>query len=612
MTDSRGSKRLKRGVLFRSLSLLENSDKRKILVFVSAQLVLSLFDLAGVAVFGLIGAIAVSGVSTGSTSGRIDSSLRIFGINDLAFQQQVALLGVIATLLFIVRTVLSIIFTRHLLQFLASKANEISSILVSKLFHLSLQDIQRRPTQETIYLMVGGVNRIALGIIGSSLSVISDFILLLILILGLLAVDSVTAILTLTFFSLLGIILYLFLHKKARSLGERGTEAFLSINQKLIEGITLYRELLVRNKLEDNIQSVSVNQRELSRISSEQSMMPNFSKYIIESGVILGALIISGYQFLTTNATQAVGTLTIFMAAGARIAPAVLRIQQNLIQIQETKGAAFPTLDFIEEFSKVEDNEIPKAELQNVRDRMNAVVINNLSFTYDNQNHETLKNINITIKRGEQIALVGPSGAGKSTLVDALLGILNTNQDSVSIFGLEPRVLFANFPDLVSYVPQNIHLISGSLRENILLGGNLNGRTDSDLAMLLEKVGLKSFLSDLGRGLDTPLGEGGLTLSGGQRQRIGIARALLNNPRILILDEVTSSLDAITEDIISRTLETFRGEITVVLIAHRLSTVKKADRIIYLESGSILGEGSYEELKKSVPKFEEQAKLMGL
>jgi ATP-binding cassette subfamily C protein len=233
-------------------------------------------------------------------------------------------------------------------------------------------------------------------------------------------------------------------------------------------------------------------------------------------------------------------------------------------------------------------------------------------FTSDFTKNWTVKNISLDIMAGEQIALVGPSGAGKSTLVDVMLGVLNVEQGSAWIFGITPRELFKKHSDYVSYVPQSIYLIQSSIRDNLLLGRNHSEVTNSELLDVLSQVGLKEFVLGLENGLETILGEGGLTLSGGQKQRIGIARALVNKPKLLILDEVTSALDALTEESISETLENLRGETCVIIIAHRLSTVKRADKVIYMESGEVKAIGPFDDLRKIVPNFEKQAKLMGL
>ena len=169
-----------------------------------------------------------------------------------------------------------------------------------------------------------------------------------------------------------------------------------------------------------------------------------------------------------------------------------------------------------------------------------------------------------------------------------------------------------NFPGKVSIIPQRINLINANLRDNLILGFTGFEISDDLIKSTLKQVQLSNFLESLPEGLDSRIGEFGSKISGGQRQRIGIARALLTDPRILILDEATSSLDAETERFISLTLQSLKGKMTVISIAHRLSTVRSADQVIYVEDGQIKKSGTFDQVRESIPNFDKQAKLMGL
>jgi ABC-type multidrug transport system fused ATPase/permease subunit len=168
------------------------------------------------------------------------------------------------------------------------------------------------------------------------------------------------------------------------------------------------------------------------------------------------------------------------------------------------------------------------------------------------------------------------------------------------------------WPGAIAYVPQEIHLLNGSLRSNISLGFKAGEFNDIEILDVLQMAQLGDFLKSLNGGLETAVGEYGITLSGGQRQRLGIARALLTKPKLIILDEATSSLDAQTESEINQSIYSLKGSVTVVMIAHRLSTARNADKIAYISNGKIETLGSFEEVRKQIPDFDAQAKLMGL
>jgi ABC-type multidrug transport system fused ATPase/permease subunit len=220
--------------------------------------------------------------------------------------------------------------------------------------------------------------------------------------------------------------------------------------------------------------------------------------------------------------------------------------------------------------------------------------------------------VNITIQPATMVAIVGPSGAGKTTLVDIILGIFPPDEGSVFISGLNPLEVYRTYPGAVAYVPQEVFISNGSIKENVALGFNSGDVPDEVIWDALRSANLESFVNALDLDLETPVGEFGSRLSGGQRQRLGIARALLSKPRLLVLDEATSSLDLASEAEISQSISNIRGEVTVIVIAHRLSTVKDADQIVYIEDGSVLAQGTFNELKERIPSFANQAKLSGL
>jgi ABC-type multidrug transport system fused ATPase/permease subunit len=207
---------------------------------------------------------------------------------------------------------------------------------------------------------------------------------------------------------------------------------------------------------------------------------------------------------------------------------------------------------------------------------------------------------------------VGPSGAGKTTLVDILLGVLQADKGEAIISGLKPLEAISKWPGAIAYVPQDVALSNGTFRENLTMGYPINLAPDELCWHALRVAQLESFVRDLPLGLDQPIGERGTNLSGGQRQRLGIARAMLTKPKLLVLDEATSALDGQTELDISNAINDLKGIVTVVMIAHRLSTVRNSDQVIYMDNGKIVAEGKFEEVRKSVPDFDHQAQLMGL
>lgn len=604
---------LKASTFWQSMNTLPATDKPKFLIVSLLQVGLGFLDLLGIAIIGVLGALTVTGISSKQPGNRVAHFLSIIGIEDLKFQNQVAILGAIATVILMVRTILSIVILKRVFLFLSNRSASMTSNLVSKLLSQSLIEVQKRSTQETVFALTHGVSSITLGVLGSAVNLVSDGSLLLIIAIGLFLVDPVIAFSSLILFGALAMALYWSMNVKAQLLGNKSAELSILSSKKIIEVLESYRESVVRNRRSYYAKQISDTRYQFASTQAELQFMPNMSKYIIESGVVIGAVAISGIQFLLQDAAHAVATLSVFLAAGTRIAPAIMRLQQSAISMKANAGSALSTISLIKELSEITSPEISNAPLDTIHQGFTGnVEIKNICLQYPGKEILALNMINLKIEAGESVAIVGPSGAGKTSLVDVLLGVITPSKGEIKISDSSPSACISKWPGAIAYVPQDVKISDTTLGGNISLGYE-NLASNNQLILDAVKVSqLSELIDSLPDGVETLVGERGTNLSGGQRQRLGIARALFTRPKLLVLDEATSSLDGQTEADISNAIDALRGSVTIILIAHRLSSVRHVDKVVYMDSGEIKAVGSFEEVRAKVPDFDRQAQLMGL
>ena len=597
----------------RSISLFPRKDKIRLSQISFFQLTLGLLDLVGVSLIGVLGAVSVNGVQSRTSGSRVMTALEFLGLSNLTFQWQVGILGCMAAIVLVSRTVISVVFSRKILFYLSRKGAQLTSELTAKVLSQSVADIERIPKQHLIHDLTVGVNSITLGVIGTSMTLLSDISLVVIMSIGLFVVDPILASVLVIYFGLIITSLYLLLHKRALRLGVRESTLIIQGNNQMLEAFNSFREILVSNRRGFYLDSISRTRHQLSENTADLTFMPNISKYVVESAVILGALIMSAIQFKLQDASHAIATLTIFLAGGSRIAPAMMRLQQGAVTIKGSLGAGESTLRLAEEVNEtvVSFDSLTRSDFDH-KDFVPEIEFKNVSFSYENSDERTLDSINLFAAPGDLIAIVGPSGAGKSPLADLLIGALSPSAGEVLISRLSPRSAIQKWPGAVSYVPQDVHIYAGSLRENIALGLPEDLIAESQIDTAIRRSQIEAFVESVPEGKNLEMGGNGTRLSGGQKQRIGIARALYTNPKILILDEATSSLDSQLEADITSNLAEMKGACTMVVIAHRLSTVRNADKVLYLDNGKLLASGTFDEVRQKIPNFDAQASLLGL
>lgn len=593
--------------------LLTKQDISKLKILLAFQLLSSLLDLLGIFLIGIIGSLTINGIQSKDSSQRVIAILELFNLDQLTFQSQIGVLGCITGFLFIIRTFSSLYFTKLTLNFLASRAAQISSRLINNLLNSPFEKIKNLQTQEVVYGTSMGIESLVLRIIGSLLVCAADLFLLFVILVGLTIYSLSLSITLIVVFGSVSYVTYIFLSKKSYDLGIENAKLSVIGGSKMSEALRSYRELYVRDRLNVYSALLSENRRKSAKTTAGAALLPNISKYTIEASVVLGTLLIAASQFALEDANSAITGMAVYLAAASRIAPSALRIQQGLLTIKNNLGGAEISLNLIDRFSEGSKKKANSLNLGTPFKIFKAEIkVNNINFAFEDSTENILNNVSLELNQGKMLAVVGASGTGKSTFVDLILGVISPSTGSITVSGENPNMAVKMWPGSIAYVPQNISIINGSIRENILIGYEPNEITEAKVNSAINGAQLEEFISSLPDKIDTHISENGVNLSGGQKQKIGIARALISEPGLLILDEATSSLDSKSESEIMRVINNLRNKVTFVVVAHRLSTVKDADQIVYFSKGSHINAENFQELINKVPDFKEQAHLLGL
>jgi len=606
----------------KALGMLTQRDRRLLGLVIGLQASLALFDLAAVGLIGLVGLIA-AGADSGDLPPLAESFLTRFGLQDSDPYLVAVALGGTAAALLMVKSALSMLVLRRIFVFVANRQAMISSRLASRMLSRPLLDVQARSTQDASYALTVGVNALTMGVIGQGVILVSEGSLLAVLAIGLLVIDPGVTVVVVLFFGLFAWGLYRMLGGWGARIGRRSSTLQIDSIQSMQQGLKSYRELMVTGRRALYLDEFSGLRWSFAQTQASMQFMRQVPKYALEIALVLGGVLLAGTQFLTRDVAAAVATIAVFLTATARIVPSLIRLQSALLGIRTQSGVAEPTFRLEEEIpvgtyeeSLVMTREMRQQVVEGVESGFpgfrGTIECKDVLVTYPAAEEPALMDFSVTVPAATSLALVGSTGAGKSTAADVILGALVTDAGSVSVAGVDPRDASLRWPGAMAYVPQEISMINGTVRQNVALGLP-HGLIDDDLVWsALERAHLADFLRGSREGLDTVVGEHGVKLSGGQRQRLGIARALLTRPRLVVLDEATSALDAETEEAIALALRELSSEVTLVVIAHRLATVRDCDQVAYLERGRMLALGTFDEVRGQAPGLDKQAALLGL
>jgi len=586
--------------------VISKQAKFRIYRFAFARVTANLLDIIGLAGIALL----ATSFGAFATSGGSVAPLDIPAIGAVIINERAAVvisLAIAGT--FLLKSAFSIVLNLKTALFVASLEADFSKTLAQDYFKGGSEGEQGFSDSLSEFQNISMASASALSaFINARIAAISEIALLIGMIVSFLFVNPIAAA---AMFFYLGAVLWAlsqFVTKRIRSNGLNAMEGSKTSLQSSRDLFGVRREVRASGELKSWVSKFAAGRVQSASSGAIISTLNSLPRYVIETSLILGIFgFLAGIVVFSDLPSQAV-TIGVFMAGGLRVVASLLPLQAAINTMINGANQGKFALERLKVIFDRKNDQVSITTTKNGTGRTLGLHFDNVSFGYD-AGMTVVKDISFDVKGGQKVALVGPSGAGKTTIFELATGFRLPTSGVIVLDDASPRELLEHGDGVIGIVPQRPHLVSGTLAENVSLASI--GKTDLDkVAICLSIAGLSSFSSTKKLGMDIQPDSG--QLSGGEIQRLGLARALYRNPGILFLDEATSALDAETESEINEVLDGLRGQMTVVLIAHRLSTVKNADKIIYLNNGVIVAEGTFKELQKKVPDFEKAVKLMGL
>lgn len=586
-------------------AVLPKADARKIYSFALARVLANLLDIVGLAGIALLatsfGAFAAGGGSAAPLS------IPVLGVVTISEFQAVGIaLAIAAT--FVLKSVFAIWLNLKTALFAASLEARFSDTLARDYFRGGSEG--RSGFEDSLsefQNVIFGSTSALTGFINARISMIAESSLLLAMIASFLLINPIATVAMSVYLSAVLWALGRVVTRKIRSNGSlllAGSELSLQTSRDLF-GIR--REARASGVAALWIAKFTRGRAQSSSSSAVMYTLNSLPRYVIETSLILGIFaFLAGIVVFSDLPSQAV-TIGVFMAGGLRLVASLLPLQAAINAMIDGANRGRPALDRLK---LIVARGEPEAgiELGLPSGKPLGLQVRDVTFGFTKE-AAVIENITFEVLAGTKVAIVGPSGAGKTTCFEIATGFRLPDSGKASINGYDPRALLEHGHGLIGIVPQRPHLVSGTLAENVSLTSA--DQTDvNKVADVLNLAGLQAYAN--ARALELNVEPDAGQLSGGEIQRLGIARALYRDPGILFLDEATSALDAETEAQIANVLDQLRGKMTVVLIAHRLSTVINADKIIYINKGQVVAEGTFSELQNKVPDFAKAVELMGI
>ena len=585
------------------LTILNKAEKRKLLLYLFFSLMLMVVENLGLAsFFPFIGIL----LTVDSEEAPSNEYLRgLYQYLEGVSHMHILIIGsIMIVLLFIIKTIANrqyIIFSTKLTESIKAR---ISSNLISRYLKSPYTFHIERSTPNIIRSITSDMQNFQ-SATKSYLNIFKEGILIFGICVLLLNLDFLmfSIIFVLLGLGVLGVIIY-----SKRNMGYLGAEIRKlerDITKNALTSLGGIKEAKVLNREDSFIQEHFVTARKLGKVRVYASIKPSLTKHLLELVVVaLTVSIVIFMIFIGRDSKDILSKISLFGIASLRLLPSMNALSTSWSSMKVYRNSVKA---IHKDLLTVKETPRDKEPLEKISFE-NGIRIVNASYQYPNtpENTYAIRNLTISIPKNKTIGFVGGSGAGKTTLIDLILGLIYPQKGNIFIDNFPLKLNnIKSWQSIIGYIPQNIFLADMSIKENIAFGLKNKAISQDRVIECLKTAQLYDFVRGLPNGLDTYIGESGIRLSGGQRQRIGVARALYKDPDILLMDEATSALDNKTEKHFSEAIHAISGMKTIIIVAHRLSTIKNCDLIYVMKNSQIVSSGTYQQLEKNDPNFQE-------
>jgi ATP-binding cassette, subfamily B, bacterial PglK len=582
-----------------ALQLLSVRERRQVYLLMPGIVLMACLEVAGIAAISPFLSLVTNPESI-ETNGVLRWLYRTFSFEST--QSFVVFMGLVALALLVTSNLFALFMNWLLVRFAWFRNHSLSERLLAQYLGRPYTFFLERNTSEMGKNILAEVQQVVNGLLVPGMLTLANIIVVLFILIFLIILNPLRAIIVALALGSGYVLVYTLLQRRMARYGDESVQANKARFQLANEALGGVKEIKLLGRENVFLANFAKVSKLFSKRMAMAEVLSNSPRYVLDT-IAFGTILTIMIVLYTQDASQVIPVVGVYAFAGYRLMPALQQIYRHLTKARFHTSVLATVKRDLDVMTVTFPDNVERLPFQ---DRLE---LSNISFKYPTARTALLNNLSLTIPRNTSVAFVGATGSGKTTLVDILLGLLPPDEGQVSVDG-QPLVKdnLRNWQANIGYVPQTIFLSDGTIAQNIAFG-IAKHKLDMEAVIKAATIAnLHDFVSTLPEGYNTVVGERGVRLSGGQRQRIGLARALYHDPSVLILDEATSALDNVTEEAVFQAIKNVMGKKTVIMIAHRISTVRACDTIFVLEQGRIVSQGSYGELLGSSRHFQALAR----